>query len=276
MNLIHAKNIFNMSSTEKVNTYHDRIQEHVVRLQQASQEGLRAYQTAIINLDHALLSDLIDQKEAEEVVSQAQRSGLLGRSQQLYLPYETLLEESFTRMILATSAVDLLGEDNITHNYLTRYYNLAANEIRLAGLTQTDHVLFIGSGPFPITAIEYAKQTGCRVDCVEKLEDKAEASRNVIHRLGLSSQIQVYNAEGQSFPPGVYSAILVGVLAQPKQDIIDSIERESRDGTKVLARTTTGLRQFIYPAAEFQTRRFTLRGINQARDDQALSTILLT
>lgn len=253
----------------------NRINAGIDRLQQASSSNLRTYHQSIVDMDHILLSDFIDGEDAEKIVAQASRSGLLARSQELYRPYETLLEESFARMILATSEVDFLGDANITHNYLMRYYNLAANEIKLARMQKDDHVLFIGSGPFPITAIEYARQTGCKVDCVEMLSDKADVSRNVINRLEMSDQVQVHTAEGQAFSPRPYSVVLIGVLAQPKQDIINNLEINGRDKIRVLTRTTTDLRQFIYPAAEFQTTRYTYQGMHRARRDQALSTILL-
>ncbi|MBI2012260.1 hypothetical protein HYS91_05865 [Candidatus Daviesbacteria bacterium] len=253
----------------------NKIQEGVYRLQETGVENPRAYHQAVVDLDHVLLSDLANEAEAAEIVMRAQRNNLLGLSQILYRSYETLLEESFTKLALACADFNLLGGDNITHNYLMRYYNLAANEIKLARIQRDDRVLFIGSGPFPITAIEYARQTGCMVDCVEVLPDKATISRDIVNRLGMTGQLQVYTADGQSFSPKPYSVVLVGVLAQPKQNIIDNIERDGRDNTKVLARTTMGLRQFVYYPAEFRTIRYTSTGTNQARNDQVLSTILL-
>ncbi len=255
-----------------------QINEGVSRLQEATDNGPRMNHQAIIELDHLLLSDFTTIKEQEGIVKQARSNDVLSISQGLYIPYETLLEEAFVRQILQSPNItNHLDGSNVTANYLNRYFNLAANEVRLAGINKDDKVLFLGSGPFPITAIEYARQTGCQVDCVEHYDEKAETSRKVIRQLGYEDQIRVHTAEGQSFDPSWHSVILVGVLAQPKQDIFNNLDANCKDGdsTRILARTTKGLRQFIYPPAKFQTTRFSFQGINTATHDQALSTILL-
>lgn len=257
-----------------VSRIREKILQGVTRLQNASGEGLRPFHGAIVDLDHLLLSDLVKEAEEEIVISQAS-GGILELSQRLYISYETLLEEAFTKAISGDSGLDL-ENSNITQPYLLRYHNLAANEIKLAGITKDDKALFIGSGSFPITAIEYARQTGCRVDCVEILPDRVEISREIVEQLGLSRQIHIYSHSGQSFSPEGYSTILVGLLAQPKQDIIDNLEQGSSQDVKILARTTLGLRQFMYPTAQFSVDRFTIRDIHQAKRDQAVSTMLLT
>lgn len=264
-----------LASISIVTRIYRAIASRVALLEDASRRDFRSYHHAVIDLDHILLADLETPTEAEEILSQARKGGLLVKSQELYRPYETILEESFARLFLASPGVNFLGDDNITHNYLARYHTLAANEAELAEMTAADRVLFIGSGPFPISAIEYARQTRARVDCVEMLTDKANTSQYVIDRLGFSHLVKVHNADGQSFPAADYSVIVVGVMAQPKQAIIDNIERNGRSNVRLLSRTTHRLRQFIYPAAEFQTNRLAWSSVHYATKDQALSTMLL-
>jgi len=251
------------------------IEKEVESLQEASLLGLPLYHKAIVDLDHILLTDIISNDEAVDIILRSETTGVLAKSQQLYGQYETFLEESFVNVILHSGDIDLLDPNNITQNYLMRYRNLTANEVALADIKPEDRVLFIGSGPLPISAIEIARQTGCQIDCVEHFADKADTSRAVIDHLGMSGQVHVYTAEGQEFPVSNYSVILVGVLAQPKQEIINHIEQNTQEGVRVLARTTEGIREFIYPEAEFTTSRFIPRDINHAVKDQTLSTILL-
>src|SRR3989344_121691 len=200
------------------------IEKEVESLQEASLLGLPLYHKAIVDLDHILLTDIISNDEAVDIILRSETTGVLAKSQQLYGQYETFLEESFVNVILHSGDIDLLDPNNITQNYLMRYRNLTANEVALADIKPEDRVLFIGSGPLPISN---------------------------------------------------YSVILVGVLAQPKQEIINHIEQNTQEGVRVLARTTEGIREFIYPEAEFTTSRFIPRDINHAVKDQALSTILL-
>lgn len=118
------------------------------------------------------------------------------------------------------------------------------------------------------------RQSGCEVDCVEKLSEMADISRAVIHHLGMTAKIRVYTTLGEKFPPDQYSVVLVGALAQPKQDIIDNIEGGGRPDVRLLTRTTEGLRQFIYKSATFKTSKFSLSAVHHATRDQALSTLL--
>ncbi len=252
----------------------DRIESAVKTLSTASKNGLRAFHEAIINLDHVILSDLITPADAEVILAQYERDWGLESSQALYSTYETLLEKAFVEAILRSSGDELLGEGNLTQNYLNRYYNLVKNEVALAGITSDDKVLFIGSGPLPITAIEMVRQSGCEVDCIEKLPEMADISRAVIHHLGMTAKIRVYTTLGEKFPTDQYSVVLVGALAQPKQDIIDNIEGGSRSDVRLLTRTTEGLREFIYKSAAFETSEFSLSAEHHATRDQALSTLL--
>src|SRR4051812_45552892 len=71
------------------------------RLEEGSNRGSRAYQEAIIDLDHVLLSDIASPSEAREIVKRAKQTGNLQRSQRLYGQYELMIEDSVRRTILS-------------------------------------------------------------------------------------------------------------------------------------------------------------------------------
>jgi methylase of polypeptide subunit release factors len=251
------------------------IEQGIVRVQEARQRGFSLYQQAIVELDRILLSDEISAQEADLIVEQAAHTGLLAHSQDLYRQYETRLEQTCVSVLFGSEGASLFREETIAHPYLLRYRRLVGQEVHLAGIGREDYVLFLGSGPFPLSAIELARQAGCHVDCVEPLPEQAEMARRVMRQLELDEHIHVFTAEGQAFPAKKYSVVLVGVFAQPKQDMLEHVEAECGEGTRVLVRTTSGLRQFIYPQAQFVTTRLVPRDSTMALGDQVLSTILL-
>lgn len=251
------------------------IEQGIVRVQEARQRGFPLYQQAIVELDHILLSDEISAQEADLIVEQAAHTGLLAHSQDLYRHYETRLEQVWVSLLLGREGASLFREEKMAHPYLLRYRRLVGQEVHLAGIGREDQVLFLDSGPFPVSAIELARQAGCHVDCVEPLPEQAELARRVMRQLELDEHIHVFTAEGQAFSAKKYSVVLLGVFAQPKQDMLEHVEAECGEGTRVLLRTTSGLRQFIYPQAQFATTRLVPRDSTMALGDQVLSTILL-
>jgi len=163
------------------------------------------------------------------------------------------------------------------HNYRQRYQSLAAREIRLAGLTPEDRVLFIGSGPLPISAVEYVARAGCTVDAIDRFAEPVELSSKVIAKLELASRLRVMHSTGEEVPVDGYDAIIIGVLAEPKSVILDHLDAEARADCRIVCRTTQGLREFVYPRARArQLRRFGPADFDSAAGDQVISLQLLT
>jgi hypothetical protein len=228
----------------------------------------------LLDLEHLVLADVLTAGEEVEAMTLLGPEALRS-AQDLFGPFETALEESVAKAILA-SADNLLTPTNLTMNYLRRYRKLAEAEIALAGIRSDDRVLFIGSGPLPITAIQYALQTGCTVECVEQLLPAVEVSRLVVTRLGLEASVHPSHARGQEFPVGSYDVILVGVLAEPKAEILAHLDDEARPACRILCRTTIGVRQIVYPRAlDYGGRRLRSAGFSTAAGDQVLSARLL-
>ena len=245
-------------------------------LEAQRESSLRDLWRAALDLEHVILSDVLTQQEEQKVFA-ALTADRRRVCQEIFCALETQIENSFATMALGGGEAAILRPDSISENYLVRYERLARGEIALAGITSRDQVLFVGSGPLPITAIEYCRQTGCRVDCADFVTAAVETSRAVIERLGLGGSISCIQSRGEDLPAAAYSVILVGVLARPKQEIFDNIQATAPGGCRIIARTTFGLRQLIYEPAEVDESRVPkLRrtGTNEARGDQTLSSYL--
>jgi hypothetical protein len=259
---------------ELVHRVRDALLAGIDRLEANRHGSQRSLWRSALELEHLILSDLLTPDEQSEVLTgmDAGRRDLCG---EIFCALETLIENSFAAMALGGHEDVILREDSISENYLNRYEELARKEVALAGIASGDRVLFIGSGPLPITAIEYCRQTGCTADCVDFQPEAVNTSRIVIERLGLSSRIQCRQARGEHVPASGYSVVLVGVLARPKQEIIDNLEATCPEGCRILTRTTFGLRRLIYQPAEFdRLARLHRMGTNEARGDQILSADL--
>lgn len=249
----------------------------IIDCMEARREGApRDLWRAALALEHVVLSDLLSPEEEQSVLERIQPSRLQV-CREIMCALETMIEESFATLVVGGGEAIVLRSDSITENYLTRYEELARREIALAGITAADRVLFIGSGPLPITAIEYCRRTGCRVECVDYVPQAVEISRAVLRRLDLDRQISCRQARGETVAANEFSVVLVGVLAQPKQEIFQSLHGTCAPECRIIARTTFGLRGLIYQAIDLDESAFPgLRraGKSEARADQIISAYL--
>lgn len=114
-------------------------------------------------LENLLLNKKFTPSEESEIMTCLTKNELLKKLQSLYEKFETDLEISFAEEILKNNLADY-------RQYLLykRFMVLIKNEIKLAKMERGEKILFIGSGPLPITAILLNSLTGCSVDCYEK------------------------------------------------------------------------------------------------------------
>jgi len=231
---------------------------------------------AALRLEHVILSDILTPEEEADVL-EGMDVARVRACRDIFCRLETTIERSFAELVAGGHAGVVLQGESITENYLVRYERLARGEAALAGITSRDHALFIGSGPFPITAIEYCRQTGCSADCVDFVPEAVEISRAVVERLGLHDRMRCCEARGEHFSASEYSVVLVGVLAQPKGEIFQNLDATCPHGCRIIARTTFGLRSLVYPPAAFErdwARSLGPAGKSEAKGDQVISALL--
>jgi hypothetical protein len=248
-------------------------------LQKAAILDARAYCNAILDAEHILLSDILTPEEENCLVNSGNMNPIRQLSSRLFSEFESVLERSFVSVFLRANARPLLlnNDGNITQPYLLRYQQLARAEVSLAEITAADRVAFVGSGPFPISAIEYVRQTHCHVDGYECRPDAVALSCDVLRHLDLKTYLQVIQQTGETADYSSYSVILVGVLAQPKAVIFDRIYATASPYCRILCRTTQGLRTFIYPPTSEDAWRnhYNCEQCVRAQGQQTLSCLRL-
>jgi nicotianamine synthase len=129
----------------------------------------------------------------------------------------------------------------------------------VAGLTPTPvrRVLFIGSGPLPLTSLLLAERYGCAVDNLDRDAEAVRLGAGIAAGLG---------ADGLRFRAGdvldgadgydwrdydlVYLAALAGLDPAAKRELLDHLARSLRPGALVLARSAHSLRGLLYPVLD--------------------------
>jgi hypothetical protein len=151
---------------------------------------------AALSLEHAAMCDLVSPDDESRILAEPRIKSRLASCQKMFSDLETTIERSVTEVIRLDGSGGIWADADVSQHYLARYEYLARREIELAGIRANERVLFIGSGFLPITAFEYARQTGCSVDCVDFVEEAIECSRRTAEVLRLTNRMRFYCVRG--------------------------------------------------------------------------------
>ena len=114
--------------------------------------------------------------------------------------------------------------EKFTH--YSNYIQLARSEYQGSGLKPGDTVVFLGSGPLPLSLIIMCHQNGLKGVGIEQEPDRAKLSRKVVEKLGLSDQIEIKTGNHFSLPlQSKYELLMVAAAAEPKKEIFDYLAR---------------------------------------------------
>jgi len=117
------------------------------------------------------------------------------------------------------------------------------------GFTYKSPIIFVGSGPLPISPIILNLFGDVEVICVEMDAAAYGASCFLLEYLGLESKVTVVLGNGSEFDYSSYDRIFVASLVRNKQEVLDQISRTSTNPL-VAVRTAEGMRRIMYEAID--------------------------
>ena len=192
-------------------------------------------------------------READAVLGDPAVASLLPELRRLCADGEFELERHWAQRIVAAPDPEAeLARFPYHQNYvdLTRLEHHA-----VSGLVphRIRRVLFVGSGPLPLTSMLLADTYGCAVDNLDHAPEAVALSTALTRRLGRT---------GLRFDVGdvldrhdldhdlVYLAALAGLDPDAKLALLSHLARTLAPGTLVLARSAHSLRGLLYPVLD--------------------------
>jgi hypothetical protein len=132
-------------------------------------------------------------------------------------------------------------------SYISNYLQLALTEYQGAGLKPGSSVVFLGSGPLPLTLIVLCYQHGLRGIGIEQEPERAQLSREVLEKLGFSDQITIIDGNQSILPlMNTSELIMIAAQAEPKKEIFNHLAKVLPAGTKLSYRIyEKGLRRLL-------------------------------
>ena len=239
----HGTDHFAESITEEIVAIHHSIKDFVDR--EIYQDPSGHLKAVFRQLDYLIALD-IDDRSAEDLLSNSGFNSAFDAISTFRSQYTAELEAEQADSILKSKDP---WKTFTNFTYLPNYIQLAQTESRGAGLKPGDTVLFLGSGPLPLTLIVLCHQHGLNGIGIEQYPERAELARRVLEKLGLSSQIRIINGNHQTLPlplAEMPDLIMVAAQAEPKKEIFDHLADVLPAGTKISYRTyEKGLRRML-------------------------------
>ena len=123
--------------------------------------------------------------------------------------------------------------------YFEAYLNSIKAEVEAGKLTKGDKVIFIGSGPLPITLIMLYDKYGIESIGIEIIPKVAELSRKLIRSLQLSDKIEIVTGDHFSIKKTEnIKHVIIALAAEPKDEILQWLRPRLSDSTSISYRFT--------------------------------------
>ena len=121
----------------------------------------------------------------------------------------------------------------------SKYYEQAIeSEVTLADIDEKDHVLCIGGGICPFSAILIHQMTGAFVTVIDNNIKCLPKAKKLVKRLGLAEKIRVLYQEGDSstIDFSQYTVVHLALQVSPMEQVMLAVEKNMQPGTKLLIR----------------------------------------
>jgi hypothetical protein len=185
-----------------------------------------------------------------EILASAELEPVLSSISRLRNIYGLRLEiEQAHELLASPDPWARLREFTFYENYL----QLAAMEQQGAGLEVEDRIVFLGSGPLPLSLILLCSRYGLQGIGIERECSFVELSRQVVEHLSLAKTITIMSGDHFALPlKEECQLLMVAAMARPKEEIFQHLARSLPAGSLVSFRLyEKGLRRLLDRDGEF-------------------------
>lgn len=163
------------------------------------------------------------------------------------------LELHWVRQVLG-NAQECLSDFPYYDNY-QKLAQLEYHSIQAVNEGPIGQVLFVGSGPLPLSSILLAQEYGLVIDNMDLDEDACQLSESLILELNLENQLTVQHADVLTHTKMesydlVYLAALVGQTHEDKEQIVKHISKHMKAGAILILRSSSKLKKLLYPPVD--------------------------
>ena len=159
--------------------------------------------------------------------------------------------------------------------YMRPYRSMIKQELSLFDFPEHARVLIIGCGSLPVTALALEKLYQVSIDCVDIDKDAVQNAKSVLS-LMKKDDITVHQKNGLDCPIDSYDLIYLLYGIQDQVHMLKYISKNLSNGSYVLFRTSTDIKQTNQELYETIHSLFTIKNKIEIESFGSIETYLLT
>ena len=109
-------------------------------------------------------------------------------------------------------------------------------EIDAFNLKNHKHILHIGSGAYPISALTLSKNNGVKIVGIDRSSFSVDLAKKVIRQKKLENKIEIVNSNGLTFPVDDFDLIVVSGCSVPKIPVLEHVFKNAKKDTRFIIR----------------------------------------
>eukprot|EP00435_Cladocopium_sp_Y103_P049457 s1217_g14.t3 len=138
-----------------------------------------------------------------------------------------------------------------------------------------DHIVFVGGGPLPFSALDYFFQTRAKITVVESDPLAVQLSSALLGQLNLTGSINVQHAAGEVFDYKGATHLIVAALVRDEHLVIQHA-LDTAALSVIGARSADGLRSILYPPLHMATQDLSIKCTGSSSVNERVVNTLVT
>ena len=171
-------------------------------------------------------------------------NGFLSRALSLFLKnfskkMNGLFVKKLADFIFSIGEKIIINLDKLLPMYIRYYEDIIDEEIKMAGICNSDKILHIGCGPVPSTSILINKKTGASVAGIDKNISATKGAKSCIKMINRNNKIQIQHANALDYKVQDFDVIMFSQGVEPRYKILESISKSMKTNTRLIFRTVS-------------------------------------
>ena len=173
-------------------------------------------------------------------------NGFLSRTLSLFLKnfskkMNGLFVKKLADFIFSIGEKIIIKMDELLPLYIRYYEDIIDEEIKMAGISNSDNILHIGCGPVPSTSVLITQKTGATVVGIDKNISATKGAKSCIKMINRDDKIQIQHANALNYKVQDFDIIMFSQGVEPRYKILENISKSMKSNTRLIFRTVSSV-----------------------------------
>lgn len=110
------------------------------------------------------------------------------------------------------------------------------NESQTFDIANSHHILHIGCGSYPVTALTLAKRNGSKIVGIDNNQKIIKLANKIVRNKHLQDMVKITYGDGTNYPVDMFDTIIISGCTFPKMQILDHVLSTAKSQSKIIVR----------------------------------------